>query len=101
MKRYEIVNALKCIAKNYIAEQHDIPINELAFEYIVSGETKEYRRTYCNEHISINDIVTNFLSVLEKEYDLNNIDIHIDIPNGYQYYNRKLNAMQNILQTNA
>lgn len=99
MKKYEIVNALKCIAKSYIAEQHELPISQFVFEYIVTDETKgyrvkkEYSRAYCNESISINDIVTNLLSVLEKEYDLNNNDIHIDIPNGYQYYYRKLNAM--------
>lgn len=92
MKRYEIVNALKCIAKNYIAEQHEVPISQLVFEYIVSDETKEYRQTYCHESISVNDIVNKAMSVFEKEYDLNSVDFHIDIPNGYQHYYRKLNA---------
>lgn len=92
MKRYELVNALKCIAKSYIAEQHEIPISQLVFEYIALNETREYKRTYCHEQISINDIVTDALSFFEKEYDLDSIEIHIDIPNGYQYYYKKLNA---------
>ena len=97
MKRYELVNTLKCIAKSYIAAPHELPISQLVFEYIALDETKEYKRTYCHEQISINDIVTNALNFLEKEYHLDGIEIQIDIPNEYQHYYRKLNATSEYL----